>query len=235
MARSGAGQAQPIEDYEPSTGGVVYLRGLSRWQAEEQREDLADLYVEGSAMPATGDEYDSREGFLRRLGEDVGRPGFDMMIAEATVSGEAAVLVGAAFGFPVRRDGTWWKDFEGPLPQDIDRLTASGHVFAVTEIVVHRHERERGLAAHLQHRLLDDHQSSLGVTLVSEGDAAGHAAFQTWGWQDIGAMRATPGGTALRVLTLPMGEWSAANPDGLAHNTDTERPREADAVDPGMR
>lgn len=234
MARTGAGQAQKLDDYEPSTGGAVYLRGLSRWQAEDQREDLADLFVE-STVAAGGDEYDSREGFLRRLTEDVRRPGFDMMIAEATVAGEASVLVGAVFGFPVRRDGTWWRGFHGPLPPRIDQLTASGHVFAITDIVVHRHERDRGLAGHLQHRLLTDHQSSLGVTLVSQTDLAGYASLQTWGWQDIGEFQLPPDLTVLRVLTLPLGERSAANPDGLAHNTDTERPREADGVDPGMR
>ncbi|WP_406505627.1 hypothetical protein [Streptomyces sp. NBC_00212] len=41
---------------------------------------------------------------------------------------------------PVRRDGTWWRGFHGPLPQRIEQLTASGHVFAITEIVVHPHE-----------------------------------------------------------------------------------------------
>jgi hypothetical protein len=234
MVRTGAGQAQKLDDYEPSTGGLVYLRGLSRWQAEDQREDLADLYVE-SSVAAVGDGYSSREGFLGRLTEDVRRPGFDMMIAEATVPGEASVLVGAAFGFPVRRDGTWWRGFHGPLPHRIDQLTASGHVFAITDIVVHRHERERGLAGHLQDRLLTDHQSSLGVTMVSPTDITGYAAFRSWGWQDIGEFHLPPDTTVLRALTLPMGDRSAANPDGLAHNAGTERPREVDGVDPGMR
>jgi hypothetical protein len=234
MVRTGPGQAQKIDDYEPSTGGVVYLRGLSRWQAEDQREDLADLYVE-SSMAVAGDEYDSREGFLRRLTEDVRQPGFDMMIAEATVPAEASVLVGAVFGYPVRRDGTWWRGFHGPLPHRIDQLTASGHVFAITGIVVHRHERDRGLAGHLQHRLLTDHQSSLGVTLLNQADPVASAAFRAWGWQDIGEFHRPQDGAVLRALTLPMGERSAANPDGLTHNTETERPREADAVDPGMR
>jgi hypothetical protein len=234
MVRSGPGQAQKLDDYEPSTGGLVYLRGLSRWQAEDQREDLADLYVESSVAVA-GDEYDRREGFLSRLAEDVRRPGFGMMIAEATVPGEASVLVGAVFGFPVRRDGTWWRGFRGPLPHRIDQLTASGHVFAITDILVHRHERGRNLAGHLQHRLLTDRQSSLGVTLVSQTDVADLAAFHAWGWQDTGEFHRPPGNTVLRVLTFLMGERSATNPDGLAHNTDTERPREADGVDPGMR
>ncbi|MFC4035980.1 hypothetical protein ACFO3J_31620 [Streptomyces polygonati] len=234
MAGTGAGQARKLDDYEPSTGGLVYLRGLSRWQAEDQREDLADLFVE-SSVASGGDEYDSREGFLTRLTEDVGRPGFDMVIAEATVPGEASVLVGAVFGFPVGRDGNWWRGFHGPLPRGVDQLTASGHVFAITDILVHRNERDRGLAGHLQHRLLSDHQSSLGVTLVSQTDLAGYASLQSWGWQDIGEFHLPPDVTVRRALTLPLGERSAADPDGLAHNSGTERPREGDGVDPGMR
>ncbi|GAA3083461.1 hypothetical protein GCM10020000_82020 [Streptomyces olivoverticillatus] len=158
-----------------------------------------------------------------------------MVIAEATVAAEAPVLVGCAFGFPVRRDGAWWQGFSGMLPQDVEQLTASGHVFAITEIVVHPHERNRGLAGHLQERLLTNHQASLGATLVDQADRAACAAFQSWGWRDIGAFQWPSGPTVLRVLVLPVGERSVAKPDGLAHNAGTERPCEADGVDPGMR
>ncbi|WP_369243695.1 GNAT family N-acetyltransferase [Streptomyces sp. R41] len=234
MARSGPGQAQKVEGYEPSAGGEIYLRGLSRWQAEDQREDLADLYVE-SADTAAGEEYHNREGFLGRLTDDVGKPGFDMMVAEATVAAETAVLVGCVFGFPVRRDGDWWHGFVGALPQNIEQLTASGHVFAITEIVVHPHERNRGLARHLQERLLADHQASLGVTLVSQTDHVTYDAFLSWGWQDVGELNRPPSLPILRALVLPLGERTEATPDGLAHNASTERPGEADGVDPGMR
>ncbi|GHG47773.1 hypothetical protein GCM10018779_05340 [Streptomyces griseocarneus] len=233
-ARSGPGQAQRLEGYAPSAGGGVYLRGLSRWQAEGQREDLADLYVE-SADTQPGEEYRSRVSFLRRLADDVRRPGFDMMIAEATQAGQAPALVGCAFGFPVRRDGFWWQGFSGALPQDVEQLTASGRVFAISEIVVHPHERDRGLAGHLQERLLTSHQASLGATLVDQADRVSRAAFRSWGWQDIGEFRWPPGPTVLRVLVLPLGERSAAKPDGPVHNADTEPPRGADAKDPEMR
>ncbi|MFI1172584.1 hypothetical protein [Streptomyces melanogenes] len=234
MAGSSPGQAQRLAGYKPSTGGAVYLRGLSRWQAESQREDLADLYVESTGA-VSGEEYRSREGFLRRFAVDVRRPGFDMTAAEATVPGEAAVLVGCAFGFPVRRDGTWWRGFLGALPQRVEQLTASGHVFAITEVVVHPHERDRGLARHLQERLLADHQASLGATLVDQTDRVVYDAFRSWGWQDIGGIRRQPGPVLLRALVLRLGEWTPSKPDGLAHNPETERPREADGLDPGMR
>ncbi|MFF3456734.1 hypothetical protein ACFYXH_20840 [Streptomyces sp. NPDC002730] len=196
---------------------AIRLRRLNRWQAEGLKEDLADLYVE-STDTAAGEEYRNRQAFLRRLTDDVRRPGFAMLIAETTT------LAGCAFGFPVRRDGSWWRGFDGTLPQSIEQLTASGHVFAITEIVVHPHEQDRDLARRLQERLLADHQASLGATLVDQADRATYAAFQSWGWQEIGEVRRPPGPAVTRALVLALGERTAATPDGLAHNARTQRP-----------
>jgi GNAT superfamily N-acetyltransferase len=221
---SGAAPGRPprFGGPEPPAVDRLRLRRLNRWQAEESREDLADLYVESSdADTAPGAEYSSREEFLRRLADDVRRPGFDMLIAEA------AALTGCAFGFPVGRDGSWWQEFDGELPRNIEQLTASGHVFAIAEIVVHPHERDLGLARRLQEGLLADHQASLAATLVDEADRATYAAFRSWGWQEIGEVRRAPGPTVLRALVLPLGEWTAAQPDGLAHNPRTQRPEES--------
>jgi hypothetical protein len=209
----------------PSPANAVRLRRLSRWQAETLREDLADLYVESSRARA-GQEYRGREAFLRRLAGDVRRPGFALLIAEDPV------LVGCVHGFPVQREGTWWRGFDGPLAQSVEQLTASGHVFAITEIVVHPHTGDQGLARRLQQRLLADHHASLGATLVDQADAAALDAFLSWGWQDIGAIRRPPDPAVLRpsdpvllrALVLPLGPGAAARPDGLAHESRTQRP-----------
>ncbi|MFJ2828855.1 hypothetical protein ACIPC1_14960 [Streptomyces sp. NPDC087263] len=198
---------------------VVRLRRLNRWQAEGMREDLADLYVESSET-RPGDGFRGREDFLQRLADGVQLPGFDMLVAEARA------LTGCVFGYPVPRDGSWWEGFDGPLPRNLEQLTASGHVFAILETLVHPHEHTRGLARRLQERLLDDHQASLGATLADPSDRPARAAFETWGWQEVGRIHrpATPGPAVLRVLVLPLGERSPAHPDGLAHNARTQRP-----------
>ncbi|WP_351237220.1 GNAT family N-acetyltransferase [Streptomyces sp. NPDC002133] len=195
---------------------AVRLRRLNRWQAEGLKEDLGDLYVESSDT-AAGEEYRNRQDFLRRLTDDIRRPGFALLVAETTT------LVGCAFGFPVHRDVSWWRGFEGRLPQSIEQLTASGHVFAITEIVVHPHEHDRDIARRLQERLVADHHASLGTTLVPAANRAAHAAFQSWGWQEIGTVHRPPGPTALRALVLPLRKRTAANPDGLAHDARTQR------------
>ncbi|GGO59103.1 hypothetical protein GCM10012286_79930 [Streptomyces lasiicapitis] len=203
---------------QPSAMDAVRLRRLNRWQAEDLREDLADLYVESSTTPS-GEEFRGRQEFLRRLAHDVQRPGFDMLVAEAEA------LAGCAYGVPVERDGSWWQGFEGPMPQNLEQLTASGHVFAITETLIHPHEDARGLARRLQERLLADHQASLGVTLLDQSDHLAFAAFEAWGWQEIGQIhRQPPSPAALRVLVLRLGERTTDHPDGLAHNAGTQRP-----------
>lgn len=194
---------------------TVRLRRLNRWQAEGLREDLADLYVESTTTPP-GEEFRGRQEFLRRLADGVKLPGFDMLVAEARS------LTGCVFGFPVPRDGSWWQGFVGPLPENLEQLTASGHVFAVLETVVHPHQNARGLARRLQERLLAGNQASLGVTLLAESDRSARAALEGWGWQEAGQVQRAP--TVLCVLVLPLGERTMQHPDGLGHNARTQRP-----------
>ncbi|QDQ15549.1 hypothetical protein [Streptomyces spectabilis] len=179
---------------------TVRLRRLNRRQAEDLGEDLADLFVETS-VAAPGEEFRGRAEFLRRLADDVRLPGFDMLIAETEA------LAGCAYGFPVPRDGSWWQGFDGPLPQSIDQLTASGHLLAIAETLVHPDEQTRGLARHPLEHLLADHESSLGVTLVDPPHGAARAAFEAWGRREVGRVR--------RSLPGP--------PDGPAPNARAQR------------
>lgn len=211
----------------PSAMDALRLRRLNRWQAETLSEDLADLYVE-SSRAQLGEGYRGREAFLRRLTSAIRQPGFALLVAEGTA------FAGCVYGFPVRREGTWWRGFEGALPRSVEQLTASGHVFAITETLVHPHTLDQGLARRLQQRLLTDHHASLGATLVDQTDSAVRDAFLSWGWQDIGLVRrpsdqqgvrpSDP--VVLRALVLPLepGPRTAAHPDGLAHDNRTQRP-----------
>ncbi|MFD9392228.1 hypothetical protein ACFWBB_16335 [Streptomyces sp. NPDC060000] len=210
-----------------SPSDALRLRRLNRWQAETLKEDLADLYVE-SSQARPGEGYRRREAFLRRLTGAVRRPGFALLIAESTA------VAGCVYGFPVRREGTWWRGFDGPLPRSVEQLTASGHVFAVTETLIHPHTDDRGLARRLQQRLLADQHASLGATLVEQADSAVCDAFLAWGWQDIGTVRRPSDQQVLqpsdplvlRALVLPigLGPRTATHPGGLAHENRTQRP-----------
>lgn len=113
--------------------------------------------------------------------------------------------------------------FDGALPQSVEQLTASGHVFAVTEIVVHHHTDDQGLARRLQERLVADHHASLGATLVDEADAVARDAFLSWGWQDIGAIRRPTDPAVLRPSS-PVPRRALVHPRAT-HDRSHGRPR----------
>jgi hypothetical protein len=216
-ARTEAGRLRRALYRRPADAGAVPLRRLDRWQAETMREELADLYIESSTV-APGQGYRSREEFLRRLAEDVRRPGFDMLIAQG------ASLAGCVFGYPVGRDGSWWQGFDGALPENREQLTASGHVFAVSEILIHPDERDRGLGRRLQEGMLADQDSSLGATMLDRADDVACAAFLSWGWLEVGEVLTQSPPAGLRVLVMQIGERTAESPDGLAHDARTQPP-----------
>ncbi|WP_369383137.1 hypothetical protein [Streptomyces sp. cg36] len=194
------------------------LRRLNRRQAEDLRQHLADLYLE-SCLAMTDPADPSAEGradrddFLRRLAASARQPGFVLLTAETTV------LAGCAFGYPVRPDANWWLGFEGPLADRITRLTAAGRILAVTHVMAHPHAQDHGLPQRLQEQLLAARQSLLGVTLVSSTDRTTHAAFHSWGWEDIGALWRPPSRTEKRVLVIP--------PDGGSGTPRSPRRRSA--------
>ncbi|MGX5184659.1 GNAT family N-acetyltransferase [Streptomyces avermitilis] len=175
----------------------VFLRRLSRWQAEQQRNDIGDVHV----MVYRGDvgtEYRDREDFLGRFEQDVRRPDFDMVVAGA------ARLVGCAYGFHASRTGGWWSGFDGELPPDIEEFTASGRVFVLAELMVLPAFRRQGIATRLRERLLERRPADLAVTTLDlDGDdapteAAGHV-LRAWGWSRLGTLAPGPGAAPREV------------------------------------
>ncbi|MEV5610913.1 GNAT family N-acetyltransferase [Streptomyces sp. NPDC052225] len=166
--------------------GEVFFRRLTRWQADGDREELADLYVTAYEEPP-GEEYRNREKFLDRLAQDVQRPGFDMVAADDAGADDDAPA-GMAYGYPLHRDGSWWQGFVGVLPDEVEQFTASGKVFAVAELMVLPHHRRRGIGGRLLERLLAADDAELAVTLADPADTVARAALQAWGWRRFGAL-----------------------------------------------
>ncbi|MFD3378540.1 MULTISPECIES: hypothetical protein [unclassified Streptomyces] len=186
----------------------VYLRRLSRWQAEQQRAAVADVYVT-AYRGAAGAEYRDRQGFLDRFEQHVQRTGFDMMVADA------GGLAGCAYGFRVERTGEWWSDFRGELPTDIEELTASGRTFLIAELMVLPAHRRNGVATLLGERLLARLEADLVVAAVDlerpgsgeagdGGSRPANAAQETvraWGWSKLGLL-APHSPTAVREVWI---------------------------------
>ncbi|WP_053811075.1 MULTISPECIES: GNAT family N-acetyltransferase [Streptomyces] len=178
----------------------VFLRRLTRWQAEAQREAVADLYVEAYRGPS-GEEFRERGAFLQRFAEHIQRPGFDMVIASDPA------LVGCAYGFPAERDGRLWQGFNGQVPRELEELTASGRVFVVAELMVLPTHRRGHVATRLQETLLLRSSAAMVVTLVDTANGAARSAVRAWGWQPTGRLLRSDDGEPEREA------WSR----GLAH------------------
>lgn len=174
----------------------VFTRRMSRWQAEQQREAVADVYVE-AYRGVPGEEFRDRQDFLRRFADSTQRPGFDMVVASERR------MTGAAFGFVLDRADGWWQDFSGSLPAglDLEELTASGQVFALAELMVVPAYRRQGIATKLLDQLLLRSDAALASALAGADGGAAGSAFRAWGWTPIGDLPATPARPPLHAWT----------------------------------
>ncbi|MEV6941141.1 STAS domain-containing protein [Streptomyces sp. NPDC051172] len=194
-----AGEARAPEGLArvPVVKEGIRLRRLTRWQTEGMGEDIADLAM-ASVAGTPGESFHDRRDFLRRLAVSARRPSFALLVAETTV------LVGCAYGFPVGPGGSGRRGFDRMLQESIQRLTACARFVVLTQVVAHPHAQHRDIARRLQQRLLTDRHSVLGVTLLHPADQGGHAALESWGWQNMGEIVGLPGPFAPCVLILPL-------------------------------
>ncbi|WP_371528046.1 hypothetical protein OG302_20130 [Streptomyces sp. NBC_01283] len=168
----------------------VFLRRLTRWQAEQQREAVADVYVEAYEGDA-GAEYRDRQGFLRLFESTVQRPDFDMVVADA------GGLVGCLYGYRAARTGDWWEGFRGVLPPEVEERTASGRVFVLTELMVVPAYRRQGVSGRLRTLLLVRHATDLVVAVIKRDEDLGREVLRSWGWTKLGEFDPVgPGSTA---------------------------------------
>jgi GNAT superfamily N-acetyltransferase len=154
--------------------GMVFLRRLSRWQAETERAGVAEL--------CAGATRESREEFTRRfVDHDVQQPGFDMVVAADPA------LVGYAYGFRTDGDGDWWRGFTD-VPAEVREMTGGRQVFAVAGLLVAERRRREQVASRMLRELLARCDASLAIAVLEPGDAAARAAFHSWGWSKAGQL-----------------------------------------------
>ncbi len=171
----------PVRGSSPLAG--ERLRPLTQCQIEDRLAELGDLYAQTSGGGPRAWNA-ARGAFLRRLGADVRRPGFCLLIAETTV------LTGCAYGYPVPGgDPRGVRGLEPYLPRTVLPVAASGRLFLVCGIVVparvrrQHQDRSWNLARRMQARLLAEHDAALGITLVDRTDGGTVQALRSWGWR----------------------------------------------------
>jgi ribosomal protein S18 acetylase RimI-like enzyme len=160
----------------------VFLRHLSRWQAEQQEEELADEFVE-TYHRAHGAEYEDRQHFLKAFRRAFGRDGFDMVVA-----GSAGRTAGHAYGYLVDRASDWWRGVDVEKSWDAEDLTVSGQVFALAELTVRPSYRRMGVARQLLDGLLARTDAALVITRVDPANEGAVAALRAWGWSHLGTV-----------------------------------------------
>ncbi|MEU2732362.1 GNAT family N-acetyltransferase [Streptomyces griseoviridis] len=191
----------------------AYLRRLSRWQAEQQRDAVADVHMV-AYQGATGDDHRDRRGFLDRFERQVQRTGFDMVVADG------GSLVGAAYGFRLERGDDWWSGLRGGLPSEIEELTASGRAFLLAELMVRPAHRRTGVATRMTELLLARLRTDLMVAAVDRPDApvrvnAAAETLHSWGWSKLGELppRPAPGAADIGAhYGTDVGTGGAAGP-----------------------
>ncbi len=164
----------------------MFRRRLTRWQAETERADLAELYA--VARPG-GQETADQEAFLRRLVDhDLGQPEFDMILA-----GDPRPA-GCVWGFRVDAENAWWTAYaEPPVAPD---------VFVVAGLLVAPRSRRQGVAVGLVQQMLSRTRAPLALAPVEADDALAHASYGAWGWTPGGPLTPSDGSPPLRTWTL---------------------------------
>ncbi|WP_406283150.1 hypothetical protein [Embleya sp. NBC_00896] len=160
----------------------VFLRRLTRWQADQQREAVADTYVK-----TYGEDPPGRPDFLRRYADHIQQPGFEMVVANG-----AGAAAGCTFGFPPRRASGWWTGFRGELAEDVAELATAGKVFVIVDLMVVPQRRREGIATRMRERLLAGTDAPFAAVRIQRDNHPALATFRAWDWSRLGEWQPDP-------------------------------------------
>jgi len=152
---------------------MTYVRH-GRVTAAAVMPELVDLYAVVYSEPPYEEGPDQVERFRSALPEEINRPGFALITANAE-----GRLVGAAYGWTMGA-GAWWSraDQDPPVPiRDTDK-------FAVMEWIVRPDRRGRGTGSELIRRLLDDRPEKY-ATLASDPRSPARKMYERAGWRQV--------------------------------------------------
>ncbi|MFD9907380.1 hypothetical protein [Streptomyces sp. NPDC059063] len=155
----------------------VFLRRLTRWQAEQQRGTVADVYVECHGA--------DRAGFLARFERHVQERDFDMVSADS-----AAGLVGCLYGFRPEPGGELFESVRGVLPAEAAGAAAMGRLFLLVELMVRGGRRREGVATRMRDLLLARHGVDVVVGVMGNGGS--YEVLRAWSCTKLGSIGTPP-------------------------------------------
>ncbi|WP_051855492.1 hypothetical protein [Streptomyces sp. NRRL B-1347] len=185
----------------------VFLRRLSRWQAEQQREDVATVYTachEQARYQEQGSTRDVGRGpgqapyriggqerteFLARFERHVQERDFDMVAADS-----AAGLVGCLYGYRAAPETPDFAALRDVLPPAATAAAAAGRLFLLVELMVLPEHRRRRVATRLRDLLLARHGTDVVVTTLAAapGEESAHEVLRAWSCTRLGAFGTPP-------------------------------------------
>ncbi|WP_433390413.1 N-acetyltransferase family protein [Micromonospora sp. KLBMP9576] len=156
------------------------LRHHTAEQAAGLIDRLVELYL---TVYADGGEFHSEDRYRRQLAGHMQRDGWDLVTA--TIDGE---LVGYIYGFPLPAGTRWWGGIHEPIPAGFTDEDGK-RTFAISELLVAPDWRRRGIAKSLYDGLLAGRTEERATLLAEPDNASAQAAYRSWGWQKITALR----------------------------------------------
>ncbi|GGV19469.1 hypothetical protein [Streptomyces spectabilis] len=183
----------------------VFLRRLSRWQAEQQREDVATVYTACHEQTPHQEQVHDRDvsrgqgayrirgqeraEFLARFERHVQERDFDMVAADS-----ATGLVGCLYGYRAAPDTPDLTALRDVLPPAATGAAAAGRLFLLVELMVLPEHRRRRVATRLRDLLLARHGTDVVVTTPTAvaGDGAAHEVLRAWSCTKLGEFGTPP-------------------------------------------
>jgi GNAT superfamily N-acetyltransferase len=145
--------------------------------------ELRSLYVDAFAGPPYDWGQEHAAFFLARFRAQSRQEGFALVEAR-----QGAELVGMAFGVPLKRATTWWRDLQEPVPGEAPE-GQNGRTFAMMELLVRRAWRRQHIAEAMHDLLLRSRDEERATLTVLPEAMPAQRAYAKWGWRKVGQKR----------------------------------------------
>ncbi len=133
-------------------------------------------------------EYDL-DDHRRRTTRQANSPGF----ATATVR-RLGVLLGFAYGLPLRPESTWWRGLTPPAEEGFAEESGR-RTFALIDLCVVPEERGLGLGRRLVTELLGTRAEERATLATAPDEVEVQRMYERWGWSKVGRVPGSPGST----------------------------------------
>jgi GNAT superfamily N-acetyltransferase len=164
---------------------------------EAQRTALLRIYEDVYA-DRLSDPFFSTARYWDRLLAYASRDGFAIVIGAL-----AANPIGCALGYTLPAGSGWWRGLESDVEEA--QLQEDGkRTFALTEIMVCEPWRRRGYARELHDSLLAGRLEERATLLVLPDNAPAKAAYASWGWRKLGALKPFDDSPTYDAMLVPL-------------------------------